>query len=126
MKTSIYLGNRRLLRLARILDTADAEHSVAGEPGYAQSITVHPCGTPACAAGHYAAHTPARWSIMKRKGSIVRKGSSSYKWLEDLGDEFALNEFDAIKVFGYHGCGGAVTAKDAAQYVRNFVASRTE
>lgn len=117
------LGARRLLRLAKILDTADALHKKRGERPYYQGAIIHPCGTPACAIGHYAAHTPSRFRVNKRDESVSYLPSTI---LDDHEARIAQAEFgisfdEGIEVFGWSGCGKARTAKQAAKYIRSFV-----
>jgi hypothetical protein len=97
----------RLERLARILDTADAEHRAKGEPTYCQEQLRHPCGTPACAAAHYAKHTRRVMSVL-------------FKWES----EFQISPDEAVQLFASDGCGRAKTAKQAAKYIRKFIARK--
>ncbi len=116
--TDIKLGNERLLQLAEILDTADERHIRANEPTYDQDIFAHDCGTPACAAGHWMAAHPYSWDLAE---AATIDGRSAY-W--GLRLEFALDELDYNELFSSVGCGQAKTAKDAAAYIRAFVARR--
>lgn len=118
--TSIAVGNRRLLRLAKILDTADALHRKRKEPAYSQENWTHPCGTPACALGHYAAHTPSRWFF--EHGFPKIKAGIGGSWAAT--EEFGLSDDNVAEIFSSRGCGGAKTAKQAAKYIRAFVKRR--
>jgi hypothetical protein len=118
----IALGNERLLELAAILDVADAQHRQRKEPTYDQSVIVHDCGTPACAAGHWAASNPDRWEI--RGGCTYLKGRSSMGAIPAMSNEFALSIDEYEELFGSAGCNGARTAKQAAKYIRRFVSQR--
>ena len=122
--TTIAVGNRRLLRLAAILDKADALHKKRGEPTYDQDRIVHPCGTPACAWGH--------WAHDQR----VNAKRKMEKWYDDnlaAVREFALalardedgEVIEAEELFGGFGCDNAETAKQAAKYIRAFVKRRS-
>lgn len=111
--TTLAVGNRRLLKLADILDTADEEHIRKGEPTYSQHAFTHPCGSPACALGH--------WSAAKH---VARKRRNLPLMVVDAVDEFALDFDDACEIFGPLGCDYAQTAKDAAKYIRAFVKRR--
>jgi hypothetical protein len=97
----------RLERLARILDTADAEHRENGEPTYSQCLYVHPCGTPACALGHY-----------------VKRTRRTQSRALDEAKEFGLRHAEADELFWAGGCGGARTAKQAAKYIQKFIARK--
>jgi hypothetical protein len=137
--TSIAVGNRRLLRLAKILDTADALHRKRKEPTYCQLDIEHwepvdkrdpygpLCGTPACALGHYGANADrgakARgWGWSKTKGLIT----ASFEPFDDARAEFAVTEAEADELFEVDGCGKAQTAKQAAKYIRAFVKRRSK
>lgn len=122
MSTSIALGNQRLLQLAEILDTADERHRQRGEPTYHQTCYVHPCGTPSCAMGEWAAANPDRWILDVHKHRLLSRLSSDYLLAQC--DEFGLSEAERAQLFGLDGCNNARTAKDAAAYIRWFVARR--
>ena len=109
----IRTGNRRLLKLAGILDKADAKHRAKGEPTYEQDRMVHTCGTPACAAGHAEADPGLR-----RAGLKV----NSYRTFVDF---FSIDRAEDDELFGFKGCGKAQTAKQAAKYIRKFVKNRS-
>jgi hypothetical protein len=130
--TTQAIGDRRLLRLADVLDKADAEHKRRGEPGYCQSryrntklpdeeLSPAACGTPACAWGHYI-EIP---SVRKRFRALGRTYpySGIYFSVSDLA-EFAIDRYEDEDIFGPSGCGGAQTAKQAAKYIRAFVKAR--
>lgn len=102
-------GNVRLLRLASILDAADEYHKQHNEPAYKQRSLIHPCGTPACAGGHWDASPEGQ-----------ELGGSQQDWRKT----FAINGKEESELFGGEGCGDARTAKEAAEYLRSFVARR--
>jgi nitrate reductase alpha subunit len=111
------LGARRLLRLAKILDTADALHRKRGEPTYDQTREVNlDCETPACAWGHYAFSSKAL-----HKKYVLAKGSLAWVNYHDAKREFNLDDCDHVDIFGFNGCNRARTAKQAAKYIRSFV-----
>ncbi len=110
-------GANRLLKLALILDTADALHAKKGEPGYNQGAYVHPCKTPACALGHWAAAHPKRWGFDLSGIPYVDDVQS----LDAASDEFGIDENESVELFCFAGCGNAKTAKAAAKYIRTFV-----
>jgi hypothetical protein len=130
--TTIAVGNRRLLKLADILSAIPKNATnKRGEPAYTQDTWTHPCGSPACALGWWAAANPRRWEpatphsapILKATGeSGVRAGET----------EFALTEDEALDFFAWYGMGhgvnddpgNVVTGKKAAAYIRRFVAKR--
>lgn len=126
-KRQITTGLKRLLVLAGILDKADAEHRRKKEPTYLQTQVVHWCGTPACAGGH--------WDYSKPGVALARRGArqpgrlkafidsnghwtSALRWVDEV---FFLTYKQDEDIFGFRGCDGARTAKEAAKYIRNFV-----
>jgi len=126
--TTVAVGNRRLLKLADILDTADALHRKRGEPTYYQGDFEHwdykrSCNTPACALGHYAFNCGP-------KGQRIywdhEKGAMAHGMeLGEAGEiEFAIGMGEYDELFGGSGCDGAKTAKQAAKYIRAFVRRR--
>lgn len=121
------LGARRLLRLAKILDTADALHKERGERTYSQDVFVHHCGTPACALGHYAANNKRRgWGFKAADysfgtGHVTYNGHSQSCADPRVLDEFDLSFTEAIELFSGDGCNGARTGKQAAKYIQRFV-----
>lgn len=114
------LGNQRLLQLAEILDTADDLHRQRGEPTYDQFYFEHDCGTPSCAAGHWAAANPDRWSLPTMK--LI--DSSTDDISKDLCEEFCLSPEEFDELLEFDGCNGAESSKEAADYIRAFVARR--
>lgn len=94
-------GGKHLALLVYILDDADEKHRLAGEPTYLQRAVRHPCGTPACAIGHL---------------------RDAYR------DVFGFNSFlmvprwqDYYELFSQWGCGNAITARQAADYIRHYI-----
>lgn len=119
------LGWKRLLKLADILDVADAEHRAKGEPTYFQAPVVHPCGAPACAIGHYAAAAASKqrgWGLSQF--GVLRYGEPIGIFGSEVRAEFDINLTDALNLFDANGCGGARTAKQAAKYIRKLVKSK--
>lgn len=123
--TTISVGNRRLLKLADILDKADVEHRKAREPTYNQRVIAHDCGTPGCAAGHWAFANPRRWRIDSNTFMTVLKAAPDKMGVDAIAEEFALTWHQHDELFAYDGCGGARTAKQAAKYIRAFVKKRS-
>ncbi len=112
-------GANRLLKLALILDTADALHKKKGAPTYDQRVYVWNCGTPACALGHWVAANPKRFRF--QFGSPVRNGREEYAGLGTAPVEFGISDYEAMELFDLCGCDNAQTAKEAARYIRAFV-----
>ncbi len=112
------MNKRRLLRLASILDKADAEHKKRGEPRYLQKQFIHGCGAPACALGSYAAATRRRWTFTYGCPQFKTEAESPF---QDAAVEFGISLDESLELFDGDGCGGAKTAKQAAAYIRKFV-----
>lgn len=113
-----------LLELADILERADDEHRARGEPTYRQAAWLHPCGTPACAGGHWAAAHPERWDFNTSGAPFLRE--HPLDTVSCAMHEFGISFLEALELFDLNGCGGAKTAKEAAAYIRKFVARHTE
>ena len=123
MKTKLKAGWKRLLKLADILDVADAEHKKKGEPTYDQSQITHRCGSPACAIGHWISHNRRRgWRV--KEGLVYLRGEYVYWDYPQLLAEFDIDYGDGRQLFDSGGCGGAHTGKQAALYIRKFVARK--
>ena len=117
----IRTGNRRLLKLADILDKADALHEKNNEPTYYQAKFRHSCGTPACAVGHAVEHAPFKKAGLRMKHNAIQP--------DVVCRFFALDNYfhvakDWDELFTGRGCGEARTAKQAAKYIRAFVKRR--
>ncbi len=125
-------GAQNLLRLADILDAADAGHRARGEPAYRQSAYRHACGTPACAIGHWVAAHPERWTYTHSRPHegwplLSRLPIPRNPYLDtdayrlSMEEEFCIHADEASELFGGFGCGGAKTGAEAATYIRKFV-----
>lgn len=93
-------GNQSLLELALMLDVADEQHAARGEPAYSQADFRR------CALAHWERVHPAP------RGDVHHHKS------------FAVNDREWDELFHATGCREAGTAKDAAKYLRWFVARR--
>lgn len=121
-------GMRRLLELADILDAAP-EKRPDGRRRYNQEYYIHPCGTPACALGHWAASRPERWRFV-HAFPFLRESDHGEVPVVDWYDcsqqdaelDFAITPREAHELFDGDGCCEAQTAHEAAAYIRAFVA----
>jgi hypothetical protein len=105
-------GAKRLIKLAGILGKADALHKKRGEPSYDQRHAGHACGTPACAGGH--------WNVSIGLPPYAMGKGSFY-----INETFGLSsDREWGELFGADGCGDAKTAREAASYIRGFVARK--
>jgi hypothetical protein len=101
--------------------------------GYDQTTWVNPCGSPACALGHYAAQYPKRFvlnpnwvsPITGLTRAVIHLRSSENSVLSPTSsivtEEFQITESESEELFNGGGCGEAKTAKEAAAYIRKFV-----
>lgn len=123
------MNTERLLELADILDRADADHDAKGEPRYKQYVYTHECNTPACALGHWAAAHPERWTLNPRSEyeSEPKLLDSPYTTpFQDARHEFDLTRGDVDELFSWDGCGAALSASEAAAYIRAFVGRKAQ
>lgn len=128
----IAAGNRELLRLAGILDKAHVEYATdashlggSTSKGYDQSEWYHECGTPACAYGHYVAHSPEKFDAWLGGYVYRATGHGAINEIELVSRrEFALTLGEKRDLFSTEGCGYAQTAAEAAAFIRRFVAAR--
>lgn len=111
-----------LEELATILETADEEHAKKNEPGYRQMIYIHPCGSPGCALGHWAVAHPDRWIVNVDLERVVFRYAYGKSILSSTASEFGITDDEAEELIGIAGCGDARTAKEAATYIRAFIA----
>ena len=118
LRSEEHMNAEKLLKLADILDAAHEAHQRKGGPGYNQARYTHECGTPACALGHWAAAHPERFAAILRESPHI-----SPLYLAEL--EFDLTHEQASELFDADGCGEATTHKQAAEYIRDFVARNT-
>ena len=93
-----------------------------------------PCGTPACALGHYGARTDLQKTFkVKKVPSFSMDGSDalnvcsransytiSYNQSAVL-NHFGIDSDQAENLFGPNGCGNAKTAIQAAKFIEKFV-----
>jgi hypothetical protein len=114
--TTKAVGDRRLLKLAGILDVADALHRKRKEPGYCQERYNHECGSPACALGHAYSDRGFRRAGLK---------NPDWSFVVEDAEFFSITVAEAQELFDTDGCGSARTAKQAAKYIRAFVKRRT-
>lgn len=115
------VGERRLLKLADILDEADATHRAKKEPTYDQEQVTHDCGTPACAIGHWIHHSRGR-VVLTDNDILLHTEVFGAEGVILVGSaEFRITGDQSYELFSGRGCGKAKTAKQAARYIRKFV-----
>ena len=107
------MNAEKLLRLASILDAAHA----AGR--HYDQTRFYYRRAPASAWSYWADAHPVRFRIVG--GAPLLKHRSTGVSLCDAAQEFGISEDETCELFGHWGCGRAITAEDAAQYIRDFV-----
>lgn len=94
-----------------------------------------PCGTPACALGHYGARRDLQKQFkieLRQDGSFANLVYNDERagpvWFDDnrIQAHFGIDEQEALKLFSADGCGGAKTTKKAAQFIERFVAKKVK
>lgn len=121
---------KRLLNVARALEESPKPNA------FTMTDFAQQCGTPACALGHYCSRRDLQ-KAFKLGGNLVRLWPVDIKQERAIGisdraitEHFGLsNDEDLLvseneELFGPEGCGGAKTAKQAARYIRKFVARK--
>lgn len=112
------MNKERLLNVARAL----RESQVPGD--FTMVRLVNPCGTPACALGHYAARTDLQDEYWIDAYGRFRCVSDDRGDDDDDSDakHFGITSDESSELFGTEGCGEAKTAIEAAEYIEQFVA----
>lgn len=126
------VGNQRLLQLASMLEAVEQVKRLdnGNLQGYDQAEILHPCGSPACAWGHW--YVANRERINQEALGVVAttklKDGSEVTWvgIEQAEREFSMDAYSRHAMFGANGCHRAVTGADAAKYIRSFVVERTQ
>jgi hypothetical protein len=111
----------------RLLNVAKALRESPDASGFTMERYINHCGTPACALGHYAARTDLQNFLRQEGRTIVYADTVIDRAIAQYGDQETLDHFDisrteAYALFSEFGCGGAVTAIEAAKYIERFVA----
>lgn len=127
---------KRLLNVAKALRESKrpsgftmGHYCWTGSEGPDETGVRHPCGTPACALGHYAARGDLQktFKLDPEYGDVrLRGGEEDLVWYNDgpVRTHFGLSGGEAYELFGGYGCGDAETAKQAARYIERFVARK--
>lgn len=127
---SIKQGNKRLLALADLLEDVPAVHDEGDElRGYRQSQLIHPCGSPACAWGHWYLSSRSRkdriFKQARETGNAGWRLNRPVVYIEQAIYEFRLTPMESDLLFENDGCGYAETGAEAAEFIRKFVKKRS-
>ena len=122
----------------RLLNVAKACRETKYPNKFDMTAFAHPCGTPACALGNYAARRD-----LQRTFTLLRSCDSGTYWLgvKDAGEpgglriagfdddaveeHFGVNFKEARELFNAGGCNKARTGNEAAEYIERFVERHT-
>jgi hypothetical protein len=119
----------------RLLNVAKALRESPDPENFNMQDYVHCCGTPACAFGHYAFRTDLQdeFKVSRRNksysglsGFAICCTSAPDPSLITYTNEAVLKHFDidrteAETLFGAYGCGDALTAIEAAEFIEDLV-----
>lgn len=136
-------GDKRLLKLADILEKVPERKWDGHASGYYQGAVTHLCGTPSCAWGWWLFGDKRRYARISKADPFMDKDDIKFtlaNWHTHLAgcrgyvsfmgnaaaDEFGLVKPELEELFDGAGCGRAVTGKQAANYIRKFVARRNK
>jgi len=123
---------KRLLNVARALrESPQPAAFTMGDYCYGRHDD-YPCGTPACAVGHYAARRDLQGLFRLSSGTLqILKDRRTYVWVNfcDEVDEkaerhFGINSDEWTELFSYAGCDNAQTPEEAAAFIERFVARK--
>lgn len=114
------VGNLRLLRAAEITRRANPKEFHMG-------YFVHPCGTPACVLGNYAADPDTPFEVRRNEPWHIYSRARSVPVVYDaheICEHFAISHEDARALFSSTGCDYAQMPDQAADFIEAFVAKR--
>lgn len=105
----------------RLLNVAKALREARNPEAFTMRTIAHPCGTPACALGHYAARPDLQDAfILTSEGTLVSTDGESPFEMELK--HFEISAEQEYELFGAWGCADATTPIAAADYIERFVA----
>ena len=127
-------GNRKLLRLAKLLEGITPEQAQVrmpdGQTGFTMSVFVHSCGAPACALGWWASAHSKRWKVRENMPVLREIDDPTIHSRPDTAKsamiEFDISRAEFDRLFGFFwSCDEAGdNPQKAAAYIRHFVAQR--
>lgn len=114
----------------RLLNAARAVREGAADKFTMLEYT-HPCGTPACVLGHYAARADLQQDFSLAPGPegwyLVLTSDGSRVHYDDYAvlEHFGVTHLQSAQLFSRSGCASAKTSEAAAAYIEEFVRVRT-
>jgi hypothetical protein len=121
------LHRQRLLNVARALRESSRPEK------FDMTEVIHPCGTPACAFGHYVSRTDLQDFVKPERCTFQDTGRQFWRpvFVDDgahasfygrrVQEHFGLTREEQHALFDGGGCGEAETANQAAEYIERFV-----
>jgi len=118
--------------VSRLLNVAVALRESPDPEEYTGAMYMTSGGVPTDPLGHYAYRTDLQdtfkigfdkatskpWPVFTSTGKLAYYDS------EQTVEHFGLTDEECEIIFGYEGCGGAITPEDAAEFIERFVAER--
>jgi hypothetical protein len=114
----------------RLLNVALALRESPAPDRFTMVMWGHPCGTPACALGHYACRPDLQdtfalfWQRPNPLLGLLIQGkrfiTSEIVW-GAIGEHFGITADEVTRLFGLLGCNGAKTPEAAIAYIEQFV-----
>jgi hypothetical protein len=126
----ITISEMRALHRERILNIARALRESPCKKTLTMNTVILDCGTPGCAFGHYVCRPDLQSAFVseERSGEFhvvdAQTGKSVSYYGRTVQEHFDFTAEEISELFDAHGCGGARTAADAAQYIEAFVARK--
>jgi hypothetical protein len=118
-------AHARYTALKQFYDDNSDDFDANGDPlqvaGYYQGRIGHPCGTPACAIGHYAYEGNTGRFGWTKDGEAHSARDFPAHLFKQIEHEFCLGTYEVDVIFGGAGCDNAQTAGEAAEFIRQFI-----
>ena len=110
----------RLAKVSRAL--RESEHPEV----FTMSFYTHPCGSPACALGHYVARHDLQRTFEPGPVPLVARTIRRIKgcYGPEVTSHFGIAEHEAKELFASDGCDRACSANTAADYIDKFIARK--
>ena len=108
----------------RLLNVAKALRESPNPDAFTMRTIAHPCGTPGCALGHYAARRDLQDAFNLDHAGYLTSISDESPFETEL-KHFGISEEQEDELFGAWGCADAKTPLAAAEYIERFVAEHS-
>lgn len=120
----------------RVLNVAVSLRESPEPNGFTMRRYINPCGTPACAFGHYASRTDLQKLVVFGDNKLdifysdkIKATSNTCYNRADFDDDLVQEHFgitldESTELFGTVGCGRAKTTLQAANYIEGFLENK--